>query len=296
MKGKTTRFLFSVTGLVLIIIGLICVGAVVASFTTNLVTLSEFGDSNIQVSLSQTATTIAQAQSATFSVTVQSLDSGYNIQSISTIWYIDGNLAGSGSQQLTFTGGDANIGAHTVSCTVAVSYDAGDVGYSQNYYPSGSIVVQPASTTAPTSGVQQIAVTTSVQSGVGSVVPSVGTHYYDTGSSITLIAYPGAGYVFSHWVFSDGTPSSTMQSYSMTLGHSFTASAVFVSTSNPTPTPISQTPTPTPIGQTSTPTAHPTVNPTPRGSSNPTDQTLLAVMAGLFIGAGIFLLWAKQYF
>ena len=50
MKSKTTHFLFSVAGLVLMLVGIICVGAVVASFSNpNLVKLSEFGERIIEL-------------------------------------------------------------------------------------------------------------------------------------------------------------------------------------------------------------------------------------------------------
>jgi hypothetical protein len=69
-------------------------------------------------------------------------------------------------------------------------------------------------------------------------------------------------------------------------------------TYNPTPTPTTTYPTPTPTWHpTSTPVATPNpTNPIIPIPNNPTNNTLLAILGGVMIGGGIFLILIRKYF
>jgi len=83
-------------------------------------------------------------------------------------------------------------------------------------------------------------------SGSGSTNPSVGTHTYDEGASVTISATPASGWAFDHW---SGSLAGTVNPRSIAMISNQSVTAHFVSTGSgpttPTPTP-SPTPTHTP--------------------------------------------------
>lgn len=111
--------------------------------------------------------------------------------------------------------------------------------------------------------------------GQGTVIPSIGTHNYDLGSTAYLSAAPSSGYFFSYWLLNDGTKVSSA-STSLTMSSAKSALAVFteIPVSTPTPNPsgtpnptATPTPEPTPIP---TGTPKPTATPTPTPTDEPT--------------------------
>ena len=129
--------------------------------------------------------------------------------------------------------------------------------------------VPPAPTPTP---IPQVTLTMGT-SGQGSIYPTAGSRNYDIYSQVTISATANYGYVFSYWIFNDGSQN-TNSIVTLTLSQSRSALAVFTAIPQATPTPNpsatvnpNPTATPTPTPQ---PTALPIATPNPTTNPNPT--------------------------
>ena len=129
-----------------------------------------------------------------------------------------------------------------------------------NQFPTSTPTLNPTPTLTP-----QVTLTMGL-SGQGSVSPGVGSHVYNFGSPVTIVATAGNGYQFSYWLFDDSSTSSS-SSIMLTLSQSRSALAVFTLVPVPTPTPVPGA-TPTPYNPV-TPTPSPSLTPIPVASPTP---------------------------
>lgn len=105
----------------------------------------------------------------------------------------------------------------------------------------------PSPTPSPTP-IPQVSLTMGL-SGQGTISPVAGTSYYNINTQVAIYATPSNGYVFSYWLFNDGSQSAS-SSLTLTMSQSRSALAVFNAIPQFTPTPTqAPAPTPTPIPQ-----------------------------------------------
>lgn len=195
-------------------------------------------DSMALAASSSTSLSCAYGQTVTASVS-GAADNPYGLAYAAVSWALDGNwvYTSENSDSSSYTT-PSNLGAGTHNLVAYDHYSGGTITFTV-------IVGNPTLTIS--------------KSGSGSTSPATGSYTsYVPGSSVSITAFPSAGYQFSHWARGTTYVFTATDTFLMP-SNDFSTTAVFVPVpATPTPTPISPTATPTPIPATPTPSPAPT--------------------------------------
>ena len=163
-----------------------------------------------------------------YGVGIQVSGTGYTTQKVTG--YLDSN-PGSTWTNTTARTEDVYVTINKTSSVQTATYTAKAYGATYGDYGSagGSGVSISYSVSIPALDVVEYDLTMSVSpSGAGYTSPSVGTHTYEDGTSVSISAYPYTGYEFSSWSINGIGNASYSSSTSVTVsGKDWEACAVF---------------------------------------------------------------------